>query len=71
MKPTAMAKNTTTRRLICPACGEVFEWSLMSAHFQDGRDDAHINLEAKVERHCDDAYFDAEIEILDMLCEEA
>lgn len=59
------------KQLICPACGEIVVWSMMYVHFQDGRDDAHINLESKVETYTTDAHCEAEQTILDLLCEEA
>lgn len=66
-----LAMVNKQRSLVCPACGEILEWTRMFSHFQEVSDDAHIELESKMESYCDDAYFDAEVEMLSKLCEEA
>lgn len=55
----------------CPACGEVFKWTMLRTHWEEARDDAHDELYNGIERAADDAYFDAEIEFYETHCEPA
>lgn len=63
-----MAKQSP--RFKCPECNYVGGWASMQSHFQQEGDDAHIDLESKVERATVNAYLDAEREIIRELCEE-